>query len=130
MPESEQQPRRDLRSSILLIGAVVTIALIGLAFDGNWPKVARVGLSFLAYAGCLLLWLRLSRAIGHRRTLPFYSFASAGAFAGIVSGLVRPQFHLETLLAGAAAAALLLGGVHWLALANWRNVRAAVTAGR
>lgn len=122
-PPFERQARRDLGWSIALIAVVVVLALVGLATDGNWPKILRVGLSFLAYAGTLEAWRRAAAA---RPTLPFLWFASAGAAAGLVSGLVRPELHLSILLAGTVAATLLLGGVHWLGLTYWRRVRAAI----
>ena len=121
-PAPESQLLRDLGWSIALMAVVVALALIGLATEGNWPKILRVSLSFVTYAGTLLAWRNGWRS--PRATLPFLWFASAGAAAGVVSGLVRTQFHWSVLLAGTAGAALLLGGVHWLGLMYWRLVRA------
>jgi len=118
MPDSS---RRDLRLSLALIGAVVVFALIGLATDHNWPKLLRVSLAFATYAGSLLGSTRRARA-GADRPISYSWFALAGALAGLVSGIVRPEFRFDVLVAGTMAAAILLAGVHWLALRYWRRL--------
>ena len=116
-------PRRDLVLSLALIGVVVSLALIGLATEGNWPKVLRVSLSFVAYAGTLLLLARIPRSgRGVGQPIPYAWFVAAGAIAGVVSGAVRPAFQVGVLIAGTIAAACLLAGVHCFALRNWRKL--------
>jgi hypothetical protein len=120
--------KRDLVLSVGIIALVVVFALVGLATDRNWPKILRVSLAFLAYSGVLFaLLFALLRFRGHslssQRPIPFYWFAFAGAAAGMVSGVVRPQFRLSILLAGTLAAAFILGSVHWFALRTWRSMR-------
>lgn len=113
--------RHELRLSLLLLAGVVTFALIGLATDGNWPKVLRVAAAFCAYAGVLAMLVR--RRAAHVQTeIPFAWFAAAGAAAGVMSGVVRPEFRLDVLLAGTVAAACLLAGIHCLALRMWRRL--------
>lgn len=125
--------RRDLTWSLALISVVVLFALIGLASDRNWPKVLRVGVSFAVYASVLLALARFqSQRLSARNSVPFAWFVLAAASAGIVSGLVRPQFRLDVLVAGTIASALLLGSVHWFALRTWEKLfdRTVRTRGR
>ena len=112
---------RQLTLSLVLIGVAVAMALVGLAADGNWPKVLRVALAFASYASVLQL---LARTGSKEREEPvsFACFAGAGASAGVVSGLVRPHFDLNVFAAGTIAAALLLAGTHWLALRSSRKI--------
>jgi hypothetical protein len=116
----ERAHRRDLVASLAVLGAVLVIALSALAYNGNWPKFARVLASAVAYACVVLLASR-----GGRRA--YWQFAVAGAAAGMVSGLVRPELQPRLIVVGALLSAVLLGGSHWLALRSWRGVRAAVT---
>ena len=115
----------DLIASFLLLGVVVLLALAGLAMDGNWPKVARVSTSFATYTVVLLA------AAGARPStetrIPFRVFALAGGASGLVSGLVRPEIAAAGVIAGVVAGALLLGGVHWLALTQWRRLHSMAT---
>lgn len=98
---------------------MVALALIGLALDGNWPKVLRVALAAGAYGSSL--WL-LAHRTAPGREVPYWPFGLAGSLAGLVSGLVRPAFQIELVLAGMLGAALLIGGVHWLALRAVRRL--------
>jgi membrane associated rhomboid family serine protease len=104
-----------LRASLGLLALVVLIALTGLALDGNWPKVLRVAGAFAGYAAVLMASARLS---GHRREdggSPVWPFLMAGATAGAISGLVRPEFDALRLAVHTLAAPL-LGAVHALAV--------------
>ena len=103
-----------LRMSLLVLGTVVAIALVGLGFAGNWPKVLRVALAAGSYTGVLIV-------LAHwRRALPLGAFMAAGAAAGSVSGLVRESTSAALIAAGALGAALLLGPLHWWALRTWQ----------
>ena len=116
-------PRRDLLFSLALISAVVVFALIGLATDRNWLKILRVSLSYATYAGILIALSRVRAAsLSKAEPVPYVWFVAAGAAAGIVSGVVRPEFRFDVLIAGTGAAALLLSGVHCLALRQWRKL--------
>ena len=116
-------PHSDLRLSLVLIGVVVVFALVGLATDHNWPKLLRVSLAFATYAGTLLAFTQAHRARSSAATPMGYKwFMIAGALAGLVSGIVRPEFRLDVLAAGTIATAVLLAGVHWLALRYWRRL--------
>lgn len=114
---------RDLRWSVALIGGVVFLALIGLATDGNWPKILRVSLAFAAYATVLL---GLAAYRKNSSSIPFAWFAAAGVSAGVVSGLVRPEIDAGVLIAGSIAAGLLIAGVHCLAIRKWRALQEAI----
>jgi hypothetical protein len=123
MMDQPTSPRHDLRVSLALVSAVVVFALIGLATDHNWPKLLRVSLAFATYAGSLLAFTNARRADASAEALIEYRwFAIAGALAGLVSGIVRPEFRLDVLVAGTGAASVLLAGVHWLALRYWRRL--------
>jgi hypothetical protein len=111
----------DLRASLFLLAVVVLLALGGLAVDGNWPKFVRVAASFGAYMGVLAAVLRLRS--GTHGTPPYWNFALAGAAAGLTSGLVRSEVRADVMVVGSIAAALLIGGMHWLALRSWRWIR-------
>ena len=114
-----------LRSSLLLLGAVLTIALIGLAVDGNWPKVLRVGAAGCTYAAIVL-------GLTHRRTsmggsVGWWRFALAGLAAGAASGLLRPE-PSGFIIATDAAAATVVAAVHWLGLAQSERLRRKLAA--
>jgi hypothetical protein len=108
---------RELRLSLALLATIVVFALIGLATDRNWPKILRVSSAFVTYAAVLLTLLHYRRgAQAVVRAIPFAWFIGAGAAAGLVSGLVRPEVDVAVVVAGTIGAALLLAGVHCLAL--------------
>ena len=111
--------RHDLVISLGVIALVIAFAITGLAFDGNWPKIIRVGASFAAYCSVLLGFLLVDRQVKPR----FMWFLVAGGVTGMVSGVVRPDINLVTVIAQALAGALLIAGAHWLALAHWRRLR-------
>lgn len=110
-----------LVASLALLALVVLIALAGLALDGSWPKVLRVAAAFAGYAGVLVVTVH---AVGRRRgdegPLPLWPFLAAGACAGALSGLVRPEFDVVRLAAQTAAAPL-LGAVHAFGLERVRR---------
>ena len=116
---------RALRHSLVLLGAVVLIALIGLAAANNWPKLLRVGSAATAYALVLLLGSRLRGARHPDAAVPYWLFATAGASAGLVSGLVRPTIQPEVVLVSVLAGAFLLSTIHW---AGARRYSAVLTA--
>jgi len=121
--QSLSRTQRDLIASLAALAAVVAIALVGLATDGNWPKILRVGASFGAYCFVLLTFLRhRGAAMRDATSIPLYWFTAAAAAAGIISGIVRPQFDPRVLVVGTVASALLLGSVHYLALRVWRTL--------
>ena len=112
-----QRPARPsgLRASLLVLAAIVAVALIGLGFAGNWPKVLRVALASGTYAALLLAFTR-------KRAEPVLgAFVAAGAAAGLVSGIVRTTTSPGVIVAGSLGAALLLGPLHWWALRTWRR---------
>ena len=115
----------NLTASLLLLGAVVLLAIAGLAMDSNWPKVARVATAFLTYV-VVLLATRGARGAGGEG-IPFRAFALAGGASGLVSGLVRTEVQGAMVAAGILAGALLIGGVHWLALRSWRRLHSIAT---
>jgi hypothetical protein len=119
----DESVARELVGSLAILGAVIAIALVGLALDGNWLKLARVTSAALAYGG--VLWAALgaaSRLHAPGASLPASPFLAAGASAGLVSGLVRSEWEARFVAASAASAAILFGGFHWLALRSWRRV--------
>ena len=121
--ESSHSSQRDLLLSLVLITVVVVFALVGLAIDRNWPKLLRVSLSYATYAGMLLALVRAhSASLGGSKSVPYAWFVSAGALAGVVSGIVRADFRIDVLVAGTIAAAVLLAGVHCFALRHWRRL--------
>ena len=123
--------RRDLAVSLVVLGFIIVLVLSGLAMDGNWRKFLRVLLAFLAYVTLLLALLRGGyRAAGAGAHLPFWPFAVAAAVAELVSGWLRPGMSAGITFSVAPAAALLIGGVHWLALRAWRPLHERILSGR
>lgn len=115
--------RTDFELSLSLLAFVVLVALAGLAIDGNWPKVLRVAAAFVGYGSVL-------STPGLRRGTPALPvFVLAGAVAGLISGLVRPQPMPHSFVAAQVlASAAFLAPVHWLALRYARRVRARIVA--
>jgi hypothetical protein len=121
--------RRVFVSSIWLLGLIIVLALGRIALDGNWQKVLRVSLAFFTYSGVLLfLFQSAARTSPSLTRLPFWIFAVAGALAELVTGWLRPDWRASDLLAMPPAAALLIGGLHWLVLRAWRPLRTRITA--
>lgn len=103
--------RPDFEVSVALLGVVVLFALSGLALEGNWPKLLRVGTAFAAYATAIMPGRR------HGEPPRLSRFVLAGAAAGLISGLLRPQPMPPLFIAAQTiGAAALLGPAHWLAL--------------
>jgi hypothetical protein len=113
-------PADRLRGSLILLFAVLSIALVGLATEGNWPKLLRVAGAGCAYATTLLVVRR--RGASADRWFPF---AVAGSCAGITSGLLRLDPGAAPVVIDAAAATL-LATVHWIGLGLSERVRSAV----
>lgn len=114
----ERTARRDFLLSIAGLALVFAVVLGGLAHDENWRKLARVFVGATTY---LSLPLLLSR--GRAGRPPLWAFMLAGGAAELASGWLRPHAQPTLTLWVAPAAALLLGGVHWLALNAWRGLR-------
>lgn len=120
--------RRDLLTSLCVLAVLFASVLSGLAWEENWPKFLRVLIGFSAYILALLAALGLYDLIMKRRArLPFAPFVVAGAAAEISSGWLRPAATMPVDLLTAVAAALLIGGTHWLALRAWRPLRERVS---
>ncbi|HEX8747978.1 MAG TPA: hypothetical protein VF717_12320 [Pyrinomonadaceae bacterium] len=116
--------RRDLLASLCLLALLFALVLCGLAWDANWQKLLRVMTGFSAYLVVLLSALGLHGFMTKRRSgLPFAAFALAGAAAEISSGWLRPTARTAVDLSTALAAAVLIGGAHWLALRYCRPLR-------
>lgn len=119
--------KRDLIASMALIGLIIVLALSQLAWDGNWQKFLRVSVAFFIYASVLLSsvrWVGRAADIAYS----FWLFAMAAGTAEIASGWLRPDWKLSDTLTLPLAAALLIGGVHWLALRAWRPLRERISA--
>ncbi len=116
--------RRDFVLSLIFMSLLVAFVLSGLALDANWRKLARVGLGFSTYLFVLLSLVGGLRLFEKRRApIPFPVFALSAAAAELASGWLRPTARSTVDFAVALAAALLIGGTHWLALRTWRPLR-------
>ena len=118
--------RRDLTLSALLLALLFALVLCGLAYEENWRKLLRVGLASSVYLSALLLLTRRWRK-GTAATLPFWPFAVAAAAAELSSGWLRTRVADGITFWLAPAAAVLVGGLHWLALRHWRHLRERLT---
>jgi len=116
--------RRDLLVSIGVLGLIICLALSRLALQGNWEKVLRVSLAFVAYSGVLLsLAVYTFKSVADRVRAPLWIFSVAGAAAELASGWLRPDWRLSDTLVLPLLAAVLVGGLHWIALISWRPLR-------
>ena len=106
------------RLSLVLLGAVLAIALAGLALDGNWPKVLRVATAGAVYAGTLLSLSRSTRS--------WWPFAVAGVLAGVASGLLRPEPGILTIAVDSGAA-VAVATMHCLGLIFSERARRKLT---
>jgi hypothetical protein len=107
----------ETQFSLALLSFVMVIAVAGLLFvDGNYAKVLRVLTAFFGY-GAVLITAQRHAGINLPTIVPF---ALAGAVAGVISGVVRPDPNLLVVVYGTLGAAFLLGPVHWLGVKYWR----------
>jgi hypothetical protein len=121
-----RQARRDLLASALLLALVFAAVLCGLAYEENWRKLLRIGLASSVYLSALLLLTYRWRK-GPAPMLPFWPFALAAAAAELSSGWLRTRVADGMTFWLAPAAAVFVGGLHWLALRHWRRLRARLT---
>ncbi len=112
--------------SALLLALLFTAVLCGLAYEENWRKLVRVGLAASVYLSALLLLTRRWRS-GASTALPLWPFAVAAAAAELSSGWLRTRVADGMTFWLAPAAAVLVGGLHWLALRRWRHLRERLT---
>lgn len=121
----------DLIISIGLLTAVILIADVALALQGNWPRILRVTLSASVYVGVLGTLLRMAGRFGAPAArLPLWVFLVAGAAAGLVSGVVRTATTPALVVASAVLTPTLLGAFHWIALQRWALIRGRMSARR
>ena len=132
MKSSETHFQSDLLLSIGLLAAIIILALTRIALFESWLKVLRVSLAFLTYGAVLLCLARvITRSSAVRSAqLPFWIFAVAAAVAELASGWLRPQWRPFDMLTLPLFAAMLIGGLHWLALKGWRPLQERIMAGR
>lgn len=126
--------RFEVVASLAVLTLLVVLALVGLALDGNWPKLGRVALSFFAYTIALvggLKWAgewRPSPSPSSPPSVKFFLFAAA--VAGLVSGVAWREFSW-LFLAASLVSAPLVGVVHWFAIRQiWRSLRHLAGGGR
>ncbi|HMF56532.1 MAG TPA: hypothetical protein VK619_09325 [Pyrinomonadaceae bacterium] len=116
--------RRDFLASMCVLGFIALSALCRIALQSNWIKCVRVSIAFSVYSLVLISLFRLD----HRKSetdvrLPFWRFALAGALAELASGWLRPDASVTDELFMIPAAAVLVGGFHWLVLKSRRPLR-------
>src|SRR6185436_3723681 len=117
----------ELIVSIGLLTAVIMIADVSLAVQGNWPKILRVTLAAATYVAILGMTLRVIGRFGAPPArLPVWAFLLAGAAVGLVSGVVRPEVSAPVVIASAVLTPTLLGTFHWIALQRWSWIRARI----
>lgn len=123
--------RGDFVKSMIALACLFTCVLVGLAYEENWRKLARIFIAFFTYAAILLSLLTWRGGAGKPTgaRLPFWPFAVAAASAELTSGWLRPAPAIGLGLWLAPAAAFLIGGVHWLTLYWWRPLRERITRG-
>ena len=121
--------REDLTVSLVIIGLIIAFALVQLGFQGNWPKVLRVSLAFLTYSTVLLCLIRWTLK-AEQSSLPYHIFAVAAGAAELCSGWLRPDWRISDVLTIPLIAAVLIGGLHWLALRVWRPLHLRLLSGR
>ena len=107
----------DTRFSLALLSFAMVIVMGGLLLiEGNYPKVLSVLTAFCGY-GAVLITAQRHAGINLPTVIPF---ALAGAVAGVISGLVRPDPNLLVIVYGTLGAAFLVGPAHWLGVKSWR----------
>ena len=118
----------ELIVSIGLLTAMIMIADVTLALQGNWPKILRITLAAATYVAVLGATLRITGRFGAPPArLPVWPFLVAGAAGGLVSGVVRPDLSAPVVIASAVLTPTLLGSFHWIALQRWSWIRSRIT---
>jgi hypothetical protein len=126
-PLARTAPGRELLASLAVLAAVFAFALALLAVDGNWPKLARVGVAASVYVGAVAGLARRHRPPPAARAYPYRVFALAGAGAGACGSALRPGGAPPlAVLVGVLGGAGLFAAVHWLALRALRRTRDAL----
>ena len=116
--------RRDLLVSLIFLALIFAFVLGVLALDANWRKFLRVLIAASTYLCVLLTRLKVrGKVITASGGIPFWAFAVAAAAAELSSGWLRAGASVGVSLWVSLAAALLIGGVHWLGLRVWRPLR-------
>jgi hypothetical protein len=119
----------ELLVSIGIVTAVICIADVSLAFQGNWPKIVRITLAAATYVFVLGVLLRSTGRLGAPPArLPYWVFLVAGVAAGAASGFLRADGTIRLALAQTILTPLALGTFHWVALQRWAWVRSRITA--
>ncbi|MBI3981521.1 MAG: hypothetical protein HY337_01315 [Gemmatimonadetes bacterium] len=114
-------------ASLAVGAAILLLALVGLALQSNWLKLARVALAAAGYAAVLVGLLRARQLWdGPAHRLPYWPFAVAGVSGGLVSGVMRPESSVPLVVADVVGAGVLLAGLHWVTVRSWHRVRDAV----
>ena len=117
----------ELIVSVGLLTAIIMIADVSLAIQGNWPRIVRVTLAAATYVGVLGFVLKsMGRFGASPAKLPLWVFLAAGAAAGLVSGVARPELPSSVVLVSIMLTPTLLGAFHWVALQRWSWVRARI----
>jgi hypothetical protein len=117
----------ELILSIGLLTAVIMIADVSLAIQGNWPTILRVTLAAATYVAVLGATLKAAGRFGAPpERLPVWAFLVAGAAGGLVSGVVRPDGSAPVIIASAVLTPTLLGTFHWIALQRWSWIKARI----
>jgi hypothetical protein len=120
----------ELIISVALLTAVIMIADVTLAIQGNFPKIVRITIAAATYVAVLGSILKvLGRFPAPPPRLPLWPFLAAGLAGGLVSGLVRSDVDLSVPMASSVLTPPLLGTVHWVALQRWGWLRQRI-AGR
>ena len=114
----------ELIISIGILTAVVCVADVGLAIQGNWAKIVRVTLGAASYVAILGSVLKLTGRFGAPAgRLPLWAFLVAGLCAGLVAGLAGSEAALSLALASVVVTPVLLAAVHWVIVQRWAWIR-------
>ena len=121
-------PWREIVAVFFGIGMGLTLDEFALWLnlrDVYWEKEGRRSIdAVMVTAGIALLLLVGFRGwVDAADSVENEVFALAGGAAGVVSGLVRREVQGAVVGAGGLAGAVFLGGIHWLALHEWRRLR-------
>ena len=126
-PLARSAPGRELLVSLAVLAAVFAFAAAGLAAQGNWPKLGRVGVAASAYLAVVAGLARRRGPAPPARGYPYRPFALAGAVAGACGSALRPGGAPPlVVVVGVLGGAGLFGAIHWLALRTLRRTRAAL----